>query len=461
MKMNPAVHNDKSFWLATAGDYTQSEPLRHSDSVDIAIIGAGFTGLATAYQICKTDPSANVAVLEAECVAFGASGRTSGWLVPNPVLEPTFAKFIYGQQKLDELQEYTWQGMDFMKNLIVSENMQSDLEHPGVTYTALRGHEKKLDAYAKYWTDQPRSKDCIRMDRQQVSQALNSDAFAGGVYMPHNSQVNPVKHARELKRVAMAAGAKVYEQTPIIGADDKGDHFILKTPQGELHTRHIVIATNAFTHLLPPELGMDRMTVPTFIYQQITEPLSPKQWKDLGWVRHAQFYDKTTLNPPTCRTTVDGRLQFNLCDVQVGLNRNMNEAHRVGFHQYAEDFFQKMFPVFKELKITHRWHGACAIPWDVKPQVGVTKNGRISYAAGYGGAGVVMSHNYGRILADLALGRDTALTRQWFVADDRPNSTHSVKRFPKHLGLVTALKIYFDYERSRGLKMRRGLGLSS
>lgn len=459
--MTATLHHDKSFWLATAGDDMPPEALTQSESVDVAIIGAGFTGLATACQIRKTDASARVAVLEAECVAFGASGRTSGWLVPNPVLEPTFARFMYGQQRFDELLAFGWQGLDFVKDLIVSEQMASDLEHPGVTFTTLRGHEKKLDQITQYWLGQTRAKDSLRMDSQQVARALNSDAFAGGLFMPHHAQIHPVKHARALKRVATAAGAKVYEQTPIIAADDHGDHFLLRTPQGEIKARHIVVATNAFTHLLPPALGMARIQVPTFVYQQITEPLTDRHWQQLGWERRAQFYDKTTLNPPTCRTTVDGRLQFNLCDVHVSLDRAMNEAHRVSFHQYAEDFFQKLFPVFKGLKISHRWHGACAIPWDVKPQVGVTNHGRISYAAGYGGAGIVMAHNYGRILADLALGRDTDLTRLWFVSDDRGNGAASVKRFPKHLGLFTALRIYFAHERSRGLSLRRRLGLSS
>lgn len=92
--MNNIPHANKSFWLAHSGEYIPSPPLRGSIDVDVVIIGGGFTGLSTAYHIRKVDSAASVAVLEGECVAFGASGRTSGWVVPVPVLIPLLQKYF-------------------------------------------------------------------------------------------------------------------------------------------------------------------------------------------------------------------------------------------------------------------------------------------------------------------------------------------------------------------------------
>lgn len=456
--MNNIPHANKSFWLAHSGEYIPSPPLKGSIDVDVVIIGGGFTGLSTAYHIKKADSAASVAVLEGECVAFGASGRTSGWVVPVPVLDPTTAKVLYGKERLTELQNFAWNGLDYVQDLIKRENMDSDFEMPGVTFTTLRGHEKRLEHFTQYWHDQPRSKDSVYMDRATVSQALNSDAFSGGCRMPHSGQVNPVKHSRELKRIAEAAGAQIFEQTPVLDIEDKEKFFILKTPEGEVRAKHIVLGTNGFTHLLQPELGLKRAQLPMFVYQLITEPLTDEDWKVLGWKHRGQFYDKTTYCPPTCRTTVDGRLQFNLCDIYVGEGRSMDEAQKVQFYDAAERMYKKVFPAFQKLKIAQRWSGACSIPFDVRSQVGTLHNGRISYAYGYSGAGVMMSQNYGRILADLALQRKTELTEHWFVANGE-KAHAKFKRFPLIPGLIAALRTYFEYERVSALSRRRRLGL--
>lgn len=453
-------HASKSFWLAHSGDYEPSPPLQGSIDVDIAVIGAGFTGLSTAYHARKADASASVAVVDAECVAFGASGRTSGWVVPIPVLEPAIALQLYGQEKVVELQDFAWSGLDYVRDLIARENMDSDYEVPGVTFTTLRGHEKKLEKIINYWMDQPQSRDSQIMDRATVSQALNSDAFSGGIRMPHSAQINPVKHARELKRIAVAAGAQVYEQTPVLGLEDDGTRFTLRTPEGELRARHLVLATNGFTHLLPPELGLRRAQVPMFVYQLMTEPLTERDWAALGWKHRGQFYDKTSYLPPTCRTTVDGRLQFNLCDVYVGRGRSMDEAQRMEFYATAERMFEKTFPAFKNLRIAQRWSGACSIPFDVKPQVGALRGGRLSYALGYSGAGVMMSQNFGRILADLALQRNTELTEKWFVAIEGSKGHASQRRFPPVPGMITSLRGFFKYQRVAAIARRKRLGIS-
>ncbi len=457
--MSPPPYAGRSFWLAHSGDYQPSPPLQGALEVDIAIIGAGFTGLSAAYNLRKTDPSASVAVLEAECVAFGATGRTSGWVVPIPLLDPFSAKYFYSKDRLAALRDFAWEGLDYVRDLIRDQNLDSDFEMTGVTFTTLRGKQKKLEAFAKYWSDQPRCKDGEWMDRATVSAALNSDAFSGGFRMPHTGQINPVKHARELKRIAVAAGAQIFEQTPVLAVED-GPVILLKTPEGEVRARHLILATNGYTHLLPPELGLQRAQIPMFVYQLMTEPLTDEDWAALGWKRRGQFYDKTTYFPPTCRTTVDGRLQFNLCETYLGAGRSMEEAQRTDFYTAAEVMFQKMFPAFKNLRIAGRWAGACSLPLDIRPQVGTVKGGRVSYAFGYSGAGVMMAQNLGRVLADLALQRSTPLTEQWWVSVEGRKDRAKLRRYPALPGVDGAMRLGVEIERRRALSGRRRLGLA-
>lgn len=449
-------HAGKSFWLANSGDYSPSTTLQDCIDVDIAIIGGGFTGLTTAYNVRKTDDAVSVAVLESECVGFGASGRTSGWTVPYASIDNGSAKLMYGQEKLQSLQDFAWDGLDYIRELIDREQMNSDFEQCSAYITALRGREKQLDEIAKYWLAQPRSADCEVLDRASASQRLQSDAYAGACRLRQSGQINPVKHVRELKRIAVAAGANVYEQTPVLGLEDDGKRYTLKTPQGEVRARHLVLATNGFTHLLPPALGLQRAQLPIHIYQLITEPLSEAEREGFSW---SQVYDKSFYVPFTCRTTIDGRLQFNLCDVYLGRGRSMDEAQRTSFYDAGERLFRSVFPLFKHVPIAQRWSGACSVPFDVRPQVGAVNNGRLSYAFGYGGAGVVNSHNFGRILGDLALQRDTDLTRQWFVAMEGRKGHASQKRYPPIPGLLAALRFSFEYMRATAISRRRRLGL--
>lgn len=451
------LHAGKSFWLANSGDYEPSQPLQGSLDVDIAVIGAGFTGLSTAYNARKADPSSSVAVVESECAGFGASGRTSGWTIPYASIDNESANLLYGQNRVQELQDFAWSGLDYLRDMIAREQMDSDYEPCSAIITTLRGHEKGLEKIVKYWSDQTRSSDCEVLDRAEVSQLLNSEAYSGGCRMPHSGQVNPVKHVRELKRIAIEAGAQVYEQTPVLDLEDNGGRYTLKTPQGELRARHLVLASNGFTHLLPPLLGLQRAQMPIHIYQLITEPLSDKERAAIRW---NQVYDKTFYVPFTCRTTVDGRLQFNLCDVYLGRGRSMDEAHRTPFYAAGEQLFRSVLPAFKNVPIAQRWSGACSVPFDVRPQIGALNGGRLSYAFGYGGAGVVNSHNYGRILADLALQRETELTRQWFVAIEGRKGQASKKRFPPIPGLVAALRFTFEYMRVAAISKRRRMGLN-
>lgn len=456
--MAAPFHADKSFWLANAGAYQPSDPLVGEGSVDVAIIGGGFTGLSTAYHLRKKDAATSVALLEGECVAFGATGRTSGWVTPLGTIDLTSALQLYGEERVTLLQDYAWDGADMVRNMIASEQMESDFEVPGVTFTFHGGASAHLKGFYKFFSQHARAKYHVRwLDKEQVASTFNTRAFDAGVRFERSGQVNPVKHARELKRIAEGVGARIYEMTPVLDVVEQPSGFALQTPRGVLHCKKLVLATNGYTHLLPPSLRMERVELPMAIYQLMTEPLTEAQFKELGWERRQQFYDKSSFFPPTARYTVDGRLQFNWCHAHFISGRSTEEAQRVEHYDSAQHMFQKLWPVLGKVRIAQRWCGICSAAVDVKPQIGTLRGGRIAYAFGYSGAGIVMSHAFGVTLADLVLENGTEQTRQWWVSRDGKGKGATLRRFPP--GSAPALRATAALYKHADLKRARKAGI--
>jgi len=138
-------YSDKSFWLATYGEYTPNPPVSENLSVDIAIIGGGFTGLSTAYNLRKDDPGLRVAVLEAEVIGFGASGRNGGFSITLFGLEPAVTKALFGHLRTVEAHRYMERAVDYVDMLIKEHNIQSDYEFPGFLRAATTpGYVKRI-----------------------------------------------------------------------------------------------------------------------------------------------------------------------------------------------------------------------------------------------------------------------------------------------------------------------------
>ena len=136
-------YSEKSFWLATYGEYTPNPPVKGDLSVDVAIIGGGFTGLATAYNLRKDDPGMKVAVLEAEVVGFGASGRNGGFSMTLFGLEPAVTKSLFGHQRTVEAHRYMERAVDYVDALVKEHKIQSDYEFHGFRRAAAQSLGKR------------------------------------------------------------------------------------------------------------------------------------------------------------------------------------------------------------------------------------------------------------------------------------------------------------------------------
>src|SRR4030067_349570 len=214
-------YSQTSFWLATYGPYTTNPPLRGDIEVDVAIIGGGFTGLSTAYNLCKDEPTIQVAVLEAEVVGFGASGRNGGFSMTLFGLEPTVTKALFGHQRTVEAHRYMERAVDYVDELVRTQALQSEYWFPGFLRAATTpGYVKRIQHDLDILTSMGIS-GISWIEADQIRNEVDSPHFLGGWWEPRSGLLNPAKQVRELKRLPIPFRGQVYENHPL-PADNTG-----------------------------------------------------------------------------------------------------------------------------------------------------------------------------------------------------------------------------------------------
>ena len=403
-------YTQKSFWLNTYGPYTPNAPLQGELTVDVAIIGGGYTGLATAYFLKRAEPSMRVAVLESEVVGYGASGRNGGFAMTLFGLEPAVTAALFGKQRTVEAHRYCERSVDLVRDLIHEHAMQSDFEYTGFLRLATRpGFVKRIQHDLDILTGQGVT-GIEWIDQATARAEINSPIVLGAWREARCGILNPAKHVRELKRVAQAAGAQVYEQSPVLEIK-RANQFTLRTPQGVVTADKIVFATNAYSHLIPE---LKRKQVPAFTHMVITEPLTPEQLNSIGWKNRSGLEDARNL-VHYLRLTVDNRIAIGGSNVSISYGRSMDrDLNEATFRQLEHDTVT-LFPGLKDVKFVFRWGGPVSVPIDMAPAIGMVGDARAWYSLGCVGHGVAPTHLNGQTLADLLLERQTDLTSVWFV----------------------------------------------
>ncbi len=403
-------YREKSYWLSAYGEYTPNQPLVGDIQVDIAIIGGGFTGLTTAFNLRTDDQGISVAVLEGEVIGYGASGRNGGFSMTLFGLEPAVTKSIFGHQRTVEAHRYMERAVDYVDKLIKENNLQSDYWFPGFLRAATTaGYVKRIQHDLDILTSMGIS-GISWIESDQIKSEVDSPRFMGGWWEPRSGLLDPAKHVRELKRLAQQVGVQVYEETPVTEVQRKTD-FLLRTPGGIVTAKKIIFATNAYSHLMPQ---LRRKQVPAFTHMVVTQPLSPAQLEPIGWKNRQGIEDARNL-VHYFRLTIDNRLAMGGSNVSLAYGGEMDrDLNPHTFADLERDIIW-LFPNLKGVQITHRWGGPVSVPIDMAPAMGFIGDERALYSLGCVGHGVSMTHLNGRTLADLALECKTELTDVWFI----------------------------------------------
>lgn len=402
---------DRSFWLG-ASHYEESPPLEGTRTADVAIVGAGFTGLATAHFLRQLEPSLDVAVLESEVVGFGASGRNGGFSMTLFGLTLGVTARIFGRERAAAAHHYMEEAVETLEGLVHELDIDCDYERPGFLRVATS------PAYVKRIQEEIELAHRLGLegiewlDAEAVRAQVDSPTYLGAWWEPRCGLVNPAKLARGLKAAVERSGVTVYERSRVEDIVREGAGHVLHTAGGRVRAERVVLATNAYSHLLPQ---IRRRQVPAFTHIVLTEPLTAEQLAPIGWSNRQGIETARNL-VHYYRLTADNRLLMGGRDVSLAHGTDMErDRNDVTFAGLEEDV-RTTFPSLRGVRFSHRWGGPVSIPVQMVPALGrIGGDARMVYSLGCMGHGVSLTHLNGRTLAELVLERETERTAQWFV----------------------------------------------
>lgn len=386
--MTEATRYPGSYYAASANPAPPRPPLEGAITPEVAVVGAGFTGLSAALTLAERGHE--VVVLDSARVGWGASGRNGGQIVNglNASLETITAR--YGTATAGLVGTVVQEGGEIIRERIARYGIACDLKD-GNIFTAFTPRQMRdLEAKQALW--RRHGHDNFEMlDRAGLRAHVTSDVYLGGMLDRSGGHLHPLNLALGEAAALESLGGRIYEETEVRGIDDIAGRPVIRTARGEVRPRILILAGNAYLGDAVPELADRVMPFSTQI--MATEPLGDRGRALLPTdmcvedVRYVLDY---------YQLSADGQLLWGGGTVYGGTDPADIRAKLV-------PNMERVFPELKGVAIDHAWSGNCAISFSRVPQIG--RLGPVSYyAQGYSGHGVVGSHLFGRMLGEAAHG---------------------------------------------------------
>jgi glycine/D-amino acid oxidase-like deaminating enzyme len=422
-------------WHDTVDDDWAPRPALAGDvEADVAIVGAGYTGLWTAYYLAEADPTLRIVVLEAEVAGYGASGRNGGWCSALfPASSAALAR-LGGRPGALEQHRAMRATVDEVARVARAEGIDAHLAKGG-TITLARSPAQWRRARAEVTAARSwgRGEDDLRLlDAREATGILRGTHTVGATYTPDCAVIHPARLVRGLADAVERRGVRILEHSRVTAIEPGR----VRTRHGTVSAATVVRATEGYTAGLP---GHRRALAPVYSLVIATEPLAPGVWDEIGLARRETFADHRHLIIYGQRTA-DGRLVFG----GRGAPYHAGSRTRPGFDHDERVFARlydtllEMFPVLAGTKVTHAWGGALGIARDWWASVGLDRSTGMGWAGGYVGDGVATTNLAGRTLRDLVLGHDTDLVRLPWVGHRSPDWEREPLRW---LGMNGGLRV--------------------
>ncbi|MCP4359616.1 MAG: FAD-binding oxidoreductase [Chloroflexi bacterium] len=362
------------------------------DSVDVAVVGSGYTGLNAARVLAQS--GASVAVLERHTIGWGASSRNGGLATPGikQSLKVIWKKYdrdyahIFWQASLDAI--------DLIEQIIQTEDIDCDWQRNGHVALAYKAsHFNNYYRHLQTWLKEEFNHDTTLVSKEDIRREIGTDAYFGGLADDFSGGLQPAKYVFGLARTAAKYGVHLCEKADVQHIERLPTCFILHTGRGSIKANEVLITTNGYTDRLVPQLKPKIFPVGSYII--VTEPLPVDLQHELS-PKGRMFYDsKNFLN--YFRLTADGRMLW-------GGRNNLSTG--LDLHDSAQRLQQSLyhtFPQLKDVPITHTWTGHLGLTFDLMPHIGQVDG--IHYAFGYGGHGLSIATYIGTEVGKLLAGQ--------------------------------------------------------
>ena len=389
------IDENASIWAATARPVEPLPPLAGEVRADVVIIGAGFTGISTAYHLVRRFPNRRVVVLEARRIGNGASGRSGGmalnWINGVDARSPEQACRVF---------DVTRGGLDWIEAVIREHRLDVRFNREGCldAYTDARRAE---EAHARVERLASFGLPLRYLSGSELERHFRAEGVVGAVLDPTTGQLHGLDLLRGLAPVARGLGVEIYEGTPVLRIEEGREH-VLTTPGGTVRAATMVLATNGYTG----SLGYFKNGIcPMHSHVIATEPLSKERWAELGWSATAGFTDDLD-RIAYASMSEDGRLLIggggNGAYSYLWGSRTAWPREPAAQYAFVHGILKKYFPRAADVKIAHRWTGTLGITMTRVCSMGVIgEHKNVLYALGYSGHGVVLANLAGQVLCDL------------------------------------------------------------
>jgi glycine/D-amino acid oxidase-like deaminating enzyme len=407
-----------SFWHDTVpGSLEPGDPLPGDLDADVAIAGAGYTGLWTAYYLSRADPALKIVICEREIAGFGASGRNGGWC--SALFPASLGKLarMAGADAAAAMYRAMQATVDEVGRVAAAEGIDCHFAKGGMVQLARsavqldRASEEVAEARSFGFGEE----DLRLLSAAEAGELAAAAGVLGGTFTPHCAAIHPARLARGLAEVvARQPGVSLFERSPVLELAPGR----LLTPAGVVRAPYVIRATEGYTAGLP---GQRRAVAPVYSLMIATAPLPAAAWAEIGLASRPTFSDGRHLIIYGQRTA-DGRLAFG----GRGAPYHLGSAVRPSFDRVPAVFaalrrtLAELFPVLGDVEVTHGWGGPIGVPRDWCASAGLDRATGLGWAGGYVGDGVATTNLAGRTLADLITGTDSEITRLPWVGHRSP-----------------------------------------
>lgn len=433
-----AANAPVSHWYPQAPDLRPALP--GDRDADVCIVGAGYTGLWTAYYLKQLDPALRITVLEARFAGFGASGRNGGWLSGLPPGNREVLAAEHGRDAVLAWQRALNDAVDEVIAVAAREGIDADIVKGGnleVARTPAQARRLRAEVDEEHrWG----VADMRLLTAAEATARIAVDRTVLGAFTPHCARVQPAKLVRGLADAVQRLGVGIYEQTPVTAIEPgraRSAHGVVRAPV-------VLRATEGFTARMA---GLRRRWLPMNSAMIATEPLPAETWQRIGWagcetlgdLAHGFFY---------AQRTADGRIALGGRAVPYRYASRTDRDGALGQAtvEYLTGVLTAALPQTRGVPIARGWCGVLAVPRDWTATVCFDPASGLGEAGGYVGHGVTAANLAGRTLADLVLKRSTALTALPWVGHRSRSWEPEPLRWLGVRGLYTAYKLADRHE---------------
>ena len=388
----------RSYWAGTARETCEFPPLDRDIEVDVAILGAGFTGLSAAWHLHHL--GLRCTILEAERVGWGASGRNGGQAVPRFKLTYPELERAYGRPTAVRMHGFAQGAVDTLEQLIAEAGIECGFKRYG-HITPIQ-HAPDVDRFGADVEWLARNAGDTRprlLDAAEVARKVGCTLYRGGYFEPRGAGFHPLEYCVGMAKALAGRGVPIFCGTPALRWSSAPGDIVVETDRARVKAKYLVIATNAYTDRTAAGESLKRRVVPVVSSQLATAPLPPQVLSTIlpdgntatDAKRLTHYY----------RVMPDGRFMF-------GGRAGASNRESPAIVRRLETEMGELFPQLSGVRVDFRWSGRVAVTADSLPHIGRLGE-RVFYGLGYNGRGVALSALFGAMLSRLIAGEPVDL----------------------------------------------------